>query len=318
MNWQKLQAIDKRILYVILLVLGTAGLFIQTEIPTDPDPSSKALYRFIMNLDPEKPVIIQSDWTNGTRGESMGHMENVYRMLMSRNIKFVVYSAGDPIAPQVARTVLSRINDEREKAGLRRYRLGEDYLELGFFANSEGTNVAMGQNLRSFWNNRRTKVEGGGEVSIWETPVLRNVNRIEDCGMMIVITASATIDIAVQRLSQRVPIGTLVTGVVGPTVLPFFQSKQVVGIAVGLKGVYDMEYMMRYGINNRDETKGRVMVTDPTSDDPVTPVSEGRTFARGAQYYGTLHVVLALLIGSVILGNVAMFAARRQQGGNAS
>ncbi|MEZ5162693.1 MAG: hypothetical protein R2688_02875 [Fimbriimonadaceae bacterium] len=37
------------------------------------------------------------------------------------------------------------------------------------------------------------------------------------------------------------------------TVLPFYQAKQVNGVAVGLKGVYDLEYCMANGVNIADE-----------------------------------------------------------------
>lgn len=311
--WEKMQKVDRRVLYAILIVLCCVGLFFPATIPTDPDPSSKAFYTALNAVPTDKTIIIQSDWTNSTRGESMGHFENLLRILMSRGYKFVFYSAADPIAPQVARTVVTRINNERREAGLRVYKLGEDYLDLGFFANAEATNTNMGVDLRRAWTGRRTKTPTGQEKDIFDTPVLRDVRRIEDAGMMVVVTASASIDVAVQRLSQRLPMTAMVTGVVGPTVLPFFQANQLRGVVVGLKGVYDTEYMMNFGINVPDAT-GRVQVEYLGSPEQVPPITEGKTFARGRQYYGTLHVALLLLILAVVLGNVGMFLSRRKRG----
>lgn len=309
--WEKLQKVDRRVLYSILIVLVSLGLFLPLEIPTDPDPSSRGLYESIMSIPEGGTVIVQTDWTNSTRGESMGHFENLMRLLMSRDVKFVFYSAADPIAPQVARTVILRINAERQEQGLKVYQIGEDYIDLGYFANAEATNTNMGTDLRNAWKNKKTKVPSGSDIDIWQSPVLRDVRRIEDLDMMIVVTASASIDVAVQRLNRQVKIGTMVTGVVGPSVLPYYQAGQIVGAAVGLKGVYDMEYMMQYGVGIAD-ADGEIRVS-PTGDRTVPALTEGTRLARGASYYGTLHIALLLLILAVVVGNLAMFMSRKRK-----
>ena len=311
--WEKMQKVDRRVLYAILVVLVCGGLFFPSTIETDPDPSSKSFYEAFMALPEGSTVIVQTDWTNSTRGESMGHFENLMRMMMSGNHKFVFYSAADPAAPQVARTVISRIIAERKGQGFKEYKIGEDYIDLGYFPNAEATNTSMGANLRSAWANRKSKMPSGPEVDIWQTPVLKEINKIEDIDMMVVVTASASIDIAIQRLANKVDITALVTGVTGPTVLPFYQSGQVKGIGIGLKGVYDIEYLMANGINDVAKEDGRKVVTW-NKEGMVPKVKDGTTFARGRSYYGTLHVALALLILAVVMGNVAMFASRRRKG----
>ncbi len=312
--FEKLQKVDRRILYTVLIVLVSWALFMKgVTIPTDPDPSSKDLYRFIQALPAEKPVIVQTDWTNSTRGESMGHFENLMRLLMSRDIKFVFYSAADPIAPQVARNVLTRLATERKSQNLRVYEAGVDYLDLGYFPNAEATNQSMGTDIKSTWSNKKAKV-GGREIPVFQTELLAPITRLEDFGAMFVVTASKSIDVAVQRLAKKVSIGALVTGVMGPQTLPYHQSGQIKGVAAGLKGVYDMEYLAANGINHVG-ADGKIGVKDPKKPGDIPPVSEGTTLARGASYYFALHIALGLLILAVVVGNVAMFAAKRKGGG---
>jgi hypothetical protein len=306
--WEKLQAVDRRVLYLILVVCVCTGLFFPSTIPTDPDPSSKDFYAAVAKLEKGSTVIVQTDWTNSTRGESMGHYENLLRLLMNGEHKFIFYSAADPAAPQVARNVLNRIIDERKKQGLLEYKPGEHYIDLGYFPNAEATNTAMASNLKSVWQNRKTKMPDGSEKDIWQTPVMAGIKSVSDIDMMVVVTASASIDVAIQRLSQKVDITAMVTGVTGPGVLPFYQSGQVKGLAIGLKGVYDVEYMMANGINDV-QVEGKAVVK---GEKKVSKVEQGTTFSRGRQYYGTLHVALALLILAVVMGNIAMFAARRK------
>ncbi|MCG9894917.1 MAG: hypothetical protein MH204_05535, partial [Fimbriimonadaceae bacterium] len=173
--WENIQNVDRRWLYLILIVVVTAGLFINVEVPAEADESSKAFYVAVQDLNPERPVLLQSDWTNSTRGENAGHMEAILRILIHRKQKFVVYSLADPQAPQVARNVIRTLNktlpDDQKLVE------GRDYLDLGFFPNAEGTTQAMATNLRKIWGGRTTRTPDGGNVPIFETDVLRNVNR---------------------------------------------------------------------------------------------------------------------------------------------
>ncbi len=314
--WEKIQAVDKRWLFLILVICASAGLFIPAEVPAKADVSSIALYQNYMALDPNKPMLIQSDWTNSTRGENLGHLESLLRVIMARKQKFVIFSLADPQAPQVARDALVFLNEERKKNGLEPYQKGKDYLDLGYFPNAEGSTQSMGSNLKKHWTGRRTRTPDQGEIDIFDSPVLKGVKKIEDCAGIVYITASNTIDTGIQRLSGKVKIFCMCTGVVGPQILPYFQSGQVAGLAVGLKGVYDMELMMNYGVNVKDD-KGVAKVETPAGD--VTPVLDSKVkFGRGKQYYAALNVVLGLLVIAVIVGNVTMLLAKKAAGGNAN
>lgn len=311
--WEKAQAIDRRFLYAVLIVLTAASLFFKTEIPVNPDDSSKDLYVSLMTIDPSKTVLIESDWTNSTRGESAGHFEALMRILMNRDIKFVIYSLADPQAPQVARDALRRILDERESQGLRVYQPWVDYLDLGYFPNAEGHMQALGNNIRTAWGGKKEFDEGGVERDIFLSPVLSGVRVIGDASLLVVVTASSTTDIAVERLYGKVNLGFMVTGVMGPNALPYYQARQIVGMGVGLKGVYDVEFMMRYGVNYRAEGANRPKVPFRDQEVVIPPVEQGTTFGRGAMYFLPLHVALGLMILAIIVGNVAMFASRKKK-----
>ncbi len=330
---EKMQKIDRRILYVILLLATSGMLFVPVTIPAKPDTSSAAAYITLAELDPNKPVLIQSDWTQSTRGENMGHTEALLRILMSRNIKFVMQSLADPQAPQVFRDTMRTINDERREAGLTTYEKGVDWIDLGYFSNAEASTQAIKNNIRTAWKGRKTKTPTGEEIDIFRSPLLEDVNRIEDFSSIILITASNTIDIAIQRLSGQLPILCFCTGVMGPQILPYYQSNQVSGVAIGLKGVYDMESMMDGGVNWEDpdttktiavgELKSSVkdlksIVADdmPSLESPPGDSQYGttKTFGRGQAYYAALHAALILMILAVIIGNVGMQLAKKKGG----
>lgn len=314
--WDRLQAVDRRWLYLILAVAVTIGLYIPVEVPAKPEESSVAVYSGIAGIDKNKTVMIQSDWTLSTRGENLGHLENLFRILMARRQKFVLISMADAQAPQVARDAFDRIN--RELPEDQRYQLGRDWLYVGFFPNAEGSTQALAINMRNAWAARKAKIQDGSETSVFNTDVLRNVNRVEDLGAVFYVTASATVDIGYQRLSGRVPIFALVTGVVGPGVLPFWRSGQVQGVAVGLKGVYDMELMMAYGVNKTLPGDNKPKVSSGAVEGALEPI-EGFDLkvGRGRRYYAALNVALGLMVLAVVVGNIAMYMAKRShQGGS--
>lgn len=312
----KLQSIDRRVLYLILIVVTALPLVLfKVTIPAPADSSSAASYYAVMQMPDDRPVILQSDWTQSTRGENMGHTEAVLRTLMSRNIKFVMQSMADPQAPQVFRDVMRSINAERVAAGLPIYEKGRDWVDLGYFANAENQSQAMKNDIRTAWKGRKTFTPEGQEIDIFQTELLRNVRSIDDFGGMIIITASQTIDIAIQRLWDRVDIVCFCTGVMGPQILPYFQSGQVKGVAVGLKGVFDMENMMTNGLNTGEE--GSAKSDGFPKSMPRLEVPEGmQTLGKGQAYYLALHAALILLILAVVIGNVGM-ALGKKRGGRA-
>lgn len=330
---EKMQKIDRRILYIILIIATSGMLFVPVTIPAKPDTSSAAAYVTLAELDNTKPVLIQSDWTQSTRGENMGHTEALLRILMSRNIKFVMQSLADPQAPQVFRDTMRVINDERRDAGLTTYEKGVDWIDLGYFSNAEASTQAIKNNVRTAWSGRKTKTPTGEEVDIFRSPLLEDVNRVEDFSAIILITASNTIDIAIQRLSGQLPILCFCTGVMGPQILPYYQSGQVSGVAIGLKGVYDMESMMDGGVNWEDpETQKTNRLSDlkasipdlaalvnediPNFESPPDGAEYGttKTFGRGQAYYAALHAALILMILAVIIGNVGMQLSKKKGG----
>lgn len=306
---EKLQNLDRRILYALLIVLCSLGLFVRAEIPTKVDQQTADLYAKLMAVEPGKTVIVQTDWTLSTRGENMAHLEALTRILMHRDIKFVFYTATtEAPAVEVSRSVVDRINRERKAAGFKEYVMNDDYVTLGLFPNAEGINQAMGQDLRKAWGDKMVK-RNGQPVPAFETAALKNVRSIKDIPLMVVVTASSTNDIAVERLSDKVELGLMCTGVVGGTSLQYYPA-QYKGIASGLKGAYEMEYMMKNGINYKVGDKEPAVPNEKIGS-VVPPIDKGVTLDRANKYYLTLHIALTLLIGVVVLGNISMIASKR-------
>lgn len=310
--WERMNSIPKIWLYLILMILTSVALLPKVALPNKPDPENIDLFATLMQIPEGKTIILSSDWTTSTRGESQAQMDALLRLVMRRNLKFAVISVGDARAPQVARDRIRRINEERKAAGERVYEKWNDYVELGFFVNVEGTFNAMANNLRTAWKGRRENQPGKGLTDIFESPVLKDINSIGDIQVIVDIHASNVVVTMLERLYGKVPLVSMCTGVMGPETKNYYMAGQLKGLCIGLNGAVGFENMMEKGI----EPEGK----DGMVRAPGHPRIEGfkgqKNLGLGATYYLSLHAAMALLILAVVIGNIGMFVTRRRAQGS--
>lgn len=283
----RLQSIPKPVLYLVLILATTIPLFANIPVPNAPLPESRAMYDNLMSLKEGDRVLLESDWTNSTRGESSGEFDAVVRILMRKKVKFALYSTADPQAPQVARDEIRVINGLEKAAGGTPLVPFDDYVIMGYFPGAEGTLNGIENNVLGTFRGKKDFPPGSPPRDVLESKVFEGIKSVSDFKYVIVITASNTSNIVIERL-KKVPLMFMVTGVMVPETRNFYSSGQIVGLVGGVKGVYDMETLMETGFPGQTN-KG-----------------------KGTAYYLSLHFALGLLILVVIVGNVAMFLAGKR------
>lgn len=306
---EKLQSLPKQVLYVILFACTSIPLFFNIPIPNKPFDASVDLYAKLMALPEGSTVLIGSDWTLSTRGESGGEMEALLRILMRRNIKFAIYSTADPQAPQVAIDTVATLNKERKDKGEKEYVRFKDWVSLGYFANSEGENQSIGANVRKAFSGKQDVEPGHPPQDVFDSPVLKNINSNADVPLLILISASSTDTVTIERIGGKIPLAFMVTGVMVPQEQVYYASGQLVGMCGGIKGMYDLESMMEYGLNEPDKN-GVIHVSSDHVRTKIDGFPGEQNFGKGAGYYPTLHVALSLLILAVVIGNIGMWMSK--------
>lgn len=314
----RLQRIDRKVLYLLLVVVATLPLFVPgTVIPTKTGPDTQALYIRLNQLDEKSVVVIQSDWTVSSRGESQSALEALLRVLHARKAKFVIFSGADPQAPQVARNVISKMNANFKKEGLREFQPWTDYLDLGYFPQLESFAVSMATDVRKAWGVKQAVDPADGRrKGVFTSPILSKVQKLGDMSLYVNVTASGTPKILIGRFGnpQAIPIAAMVTGVMGPEHQNYFSSGQLVGLSVGLRGVVELETMMANGINYSIGEKPPFVQVDNFRG-KVPPIAEGKYY-RGMSYFTSLHAAMSLLIICVVLGNLGIITRRRKGAGS--
>ncbi len=284
---EKLQSLPKSALYIILFVATSIPLFFTIPIPNKESKASIDFYQEVQKVPEGSTVLIASDWTNATRGESAGEYKALLRILMRKKVKFAVYTTADPQAPQASKDVIRFINDERVAAKQKPYERWTDWVNVGYFPNGEGATNSIASNVRSAFADKKDFSPDGALHPVMESPVLKNIQKVEDFPALIIVTGSNTSNVAIERINS-LPILLAVTGVMGPEMNVYYTSGQVKGLVTGLKGVYDIETLMQ-------------------KDYP-----DQVNLDNGAKYYPTLHLALVVLIVTVIIGNLGMFLGRKR------
>lgn len=303
----RLQSVPKPVLFLILFLVTAVPLLHPVTLPNKPIDASIDFYARLMQLPPGSKVLIESDWTNSTRGESMGEMEAMLRILMRRGIKFVVFTVADPQSPQVARDTIRKVANEEAARGGYRYRPFQDYLVLGYYPNAEGTVAAINNKFLSICQGKKDWPENSTPRDVMQSPVLQGLNSVADFKYFVLVTASSTNTVVLERIT-KVPLLFMVTGVMVPENTVYYASGQIKGLCGGVKGVYDLETMMENGVNVKGPHE---VVSDKyTMQIPGFP---GKINAgKGTAYYPSLHFALFLLIIAVIAGNAGMILAKRK------
>ena len=142
----RLQDIDRRWLYLATVIVLAASFSVR--IPTPPGQTSLAtrgLYDAIESCPPDKVVLIDSSWDQGSQAENLAQLECVVRHLCRRGVRFVVVSvAVTPFGPEFARRVIEPI---AANAG---YVYGRDWANCGYIQTGGDMKVSIDGLCRDF------------------------------------------------------------------------------------------------------------------------------------------------------------------------
>ncbi|BDI32400.1 hypothetical protein CCAX7_44510 [Capsulimonas corticalis] len=266
--WHKLQNIDRRIIYALLILSIVIPLFVPSiSIPGVPSQQSKDFYNTIETIaktDPDKIVIVSGMWSSGTRGENKWQTQAILTHLMMRHIHFAIISfdaQNNELTQQIADKVSLKYH----------YQYGVDYINWGYRPNSVFPQVLKGL----VTNIPGTIKKDMHDRDVTKFPVMKDIKSIKDVKAIIDITPVSSLEtwLGLVQGANNTPMLYAPTAVMAPDSYPYLDSHQVSGLLTGVKGAGDYE--------------------------GLTGVKAFAT--RGA---GALSLVYALIIFLVILGNI--------------
>ncbi len=274
--WDRIQTIDRRIVYAALLVSILVPLFVNVSLPNYPAKQSVDFYETIQKIgdDPaaaNKIVIINGMWSPSTRGENQWQAEAVVTHLMRRHIHFAT------IAFDIQNNTIMQNAVVQPLAKKYGYVYGRDYVNWGFKPGSVYAVTIKGL-VKDIPGTLKTDVNG---TPLSQIPVMKTIKTRADVAAVVDITPVASTEawLGLFQQNNTPPYLLAPTAVGAPTYYPYLDSKQIAGMLTGIKGAGDYESLLG-------------------------------TRSFGTRAAGALSVVYALIILLIVLGNLGYYMAR--------
>ena len=240
--WDKLQAIDPRYLYVALIVFIVVPLLAPISLPNIPSQPTRMGYETVERVASERPgdlVLIASDWSASTHGESHWQSIAALRQIMMRHLRFDVVSL-DPQNSNLMIADINQVSDELTAAHKipAPYVYGKDYCLWGY-----RPSTAVPQFLKGIANDIPGTVHADYRGNpIASLPCMRGVRNTRDVSMVLLITPTSVLDTFLQFVGG-IPLVYFPTSVMAPEGYPYLDSHQIGGMVTGVKGAGDYEQL---------------------------------------------------------------------------
>jgi hypothetical protein len=272
--WQQIQTIDRRWIYAILIAVILIPLFDRKfNLPIIPSKQSQDFYDTIAQVPSGGMVLIDGQWSPGTRGENQWQTQAVLLHVMKRHLRFAILS----FDPQNNTLVQDMVNVLAPKYG---YVEGRDYVNFGYRPPSvfSQTVQAMATDIPGALKKDRHGNPLAG------MPAMKGISSIQSMGAVVEVTPAATAETwlglgGLRQGPRPVPFLLATTAVSAPTYYPYLDSGQIAGMLTGVKGAGDYEFLLG-------------------------------TSTFGTRATSALSLVYALIIGLIALGNIGYFAGR--------
>jgi hypothetical protein len=283
--FEKLMQLDRRWVFLFLIIVCLISHFMDFDVPIKPEPEVTSIYEFVDSLPPGEIVMVAMDYDPGSLAEMHPMTYALVEHCWRKNLKVLITALsqnGPGMADQAIRDISDSVRLERTYNGVtypgREVVNGVDYTFLGYKPYPTIVILAMGQNYRLPFP---TDYYG---TPIDSLPMMQGVQNYDDVAVVINISATNATDYWISYGQGRYgfPLAIGVTGVSTAQYYPFLGSGQIFGIMGGLLGAAQLEQLC---------------------DNPGWAKA-------GMRIQLWAHIVIILFI---VMGNVGFFVTRRRQ-----
>jgi len=275
--WGKLMRIDRRIIFLAVVIAVTLPLFLNISQEIIVSAEVRDGFDAMTLLQPGSRVLVPCDYDPPSAPELQPMAVTTFRYCLEHELKFIIMGLW-PQGPQQANAALVTalghpISDTISYNG-KTLIYGRDWVNLGFQAGNELVIQRMGSSIPAAFprDYRGTPIE--------ELPLMQGVQNFNNIDFVVNISAGYPgvyewVQFGVDRFGIKLVGGT--TAVQAPLIYPYYEAGQLLGVMGGLKGAAEFERLA--GL------KGK-----------ATQFMLSQSFA---------HVIVIIFI---VIGNVAYFA----------
>lgn len=277
--WKKLEAVDVRVIYLILWIAIGIPLITPLYLPLSISPDTRVYYSAIDALPAGAVVAFGMDVSPAGYGGELGPQARATAYhLLTKQVKVVFLSFWETGAPLIQdvwkNTHVAKVLQDKK--------YGEDYVNLGWIP---GTEAGMASFAEDVWKTVATDYKG---TKLADLPIMANIKSVKDFTMLIVIETGTPGGPEYLRQWQtrnrdlKMLVGSL--GVSVPANIAYVASGQYISILRGGRGATEYQRLLNI----------------------VTP-----TDVQGADAMTMSHAVVLVFL---ILGNIGYFATKGARG----
>ncbi|MCD4690047.1 hypothetical protein K8S17_01150 [bacterium] len=231
--WEIVNTLDRRIIFVILLICVATPLLLSVGDEIPPTPPVQRAHAAVASLEAGDVLMVSIDFDATSAPELMPMLRAVLRQAFAKDIR-VVLLGHIAIGLPLGHMALEEVAAEYGKT------YGVDYVDLGYRPGYIAVMIGMGREIRDFFD---TDYQG---LRVDDLEVMRGVHSYEDIDLLFGFEHGAVIDYWVRyaqaRFDQRMAFGT--TAVMAPDAYPYLQAEQIEGLVGGLKGAAEYETLI--------------------------------------------------------------------------
>jgi hypothetical protein len=277
--YEVLQRIDRRIIYLIVLALCSVPFFIPIPVAMEVSPPVQSLFDKIEQIaeqnksGKEQFVLLAMDWSPSVKAENEPQTAAIIEHMFRKNVRFIILSFYLPEGPRMTETLAEELAKKYDK------RYGVDWVNIGYKQVDLPAYLSF---IRDMYSIIEKDYRG---TPIRDVPMMKKVGSLRDVSLVFEATGSAGYGIWViyaQPEIRTLEVGVGVTAIVGPSIRPFIDSRQIIGMLEGLSGAAQYEQLLK--------TRGNA------------------TRGMGSQNLAHLWIIVTMA-----LGNIGYFLSKRRE-----
>lgn len=283
---EALTKIDRRYLYIILVVVVALPMFFPSVEKVRVMPPVEKLYNAINNIPEEKALIIDFDYAPQTAPELDPMGFALLRHVFKKKVKLIVISLYvQPLG--LAQNALTQVTEEYNSEA-QTYEdsiiYGRDYVFLGWVPPPIIPILGMGESITNVY-----QVDYYGNRSD-TLPLMKNIKNYNDVGLLISLSGGNPPKWWIQFAQSKfgLPVGAGVTAVSASEFYPYLQTGQFSGLIIGMKGAAEYEEIIATELN----------------------IERSR---KASEALPSLTYAHLMIIAFIIIGNISYFITRRKK-----
>jgi hypothetical protein len=231
--WDKLQNLDRRILYWLLFIGLMIPLITPIGLPISISPTTASFYQGIKLLKPGQVAILNLGSESSAWSECLPGLVATTKALIQQNVKIVV------VGPLVDSSMTwNKIVDSVPAVQGLTY--GKDYVFLGYYTGGEAAVARMATSLRSIFP---TDSKG---TPLDNIEMMKNIDSAKDINIVISSDSGDSIEYWIRQWFTpfSVPVGEVGISMLGSSLMPYYRSGTVFGISAGIRGGAELEKLI--------------------------------------------------------------------------